>query len=92
MTLASGIALVERLNLGYGSFWIDFSLIAWALSFLTGMTFLGPQSERVGALLDERGFEDPRTEGAVRRLLLVARFDSTLLLLVVIDMVVKPAF
>jgi hypothetical protein len=41
-------------------------------------------------LAAEHGAEHPLTQGALKRLLLVARFDVAVLLLVVADMAAKP--
>ena len=92
VTLASGTALVEQTHMGYGYFWIDFAFVVWGLSFLTGLLFLGPTSSRLSVLIPERGLGDPGSARAVSTLLRVARLDTAMLLLVVVDMVVQPAF
>lgn len=92
LAFASGIALVEKQGGGYGVFWIDFGLAIWAISFLTGVLFIGPTSKKLAALIPERGLHDPTTAGKLNRLLRVARFDSALLLLVVVDMAAQPTF
>jgi uncharacterized membrane protein len=92
VTLAFGFALVEKLQLGYGSFWIDFALAAWELSFVLGAAVLGPRTGRLCRLIDERGADDPLVQQGITQLLRLARIDSALLLLVVVDMAAKPTF
>jgi hypothetical protein len=51
---------------------------------------LGPQAKRVGQLIETKGAEDGETQAAIRRILLIARVDEGVLLLVVAAMVLKP--
>jgi hypothetical protein len=92
LTLAFGIALVEKERWGWGVFWIDFSLVVWAASFVLGAGLIGPHSGRLRRLVEERGPEDPLVQRGIEQVLLIARVDITMLLLVVVDMVAKPSF
>lgn len=92
LALLSGIALVEKQGGGYGRFWIDFGLLVWALSFLTGALYIGPTSKKLAALIPERGIEDPSTARRLSTLLRIARFDAAMLMLVVVDMAAQPSF
>jgi uncharacterized membrane protein len=75
-------------NLGDG--WVTFGFVVWILSFITGAGFLGPESGRLGKLADERGPEDPEYQRRLRRIFLVSRVELLLLILVILDMTVKP--
>ena len=81
-------------NLGYGwgwdHFWITAGLVGFASTFVTGVAVLGPRSHRVDELIRTVGVEAAETQAAIRQLLLIARFDVAVLLLVIVDMVVKP--
>ncbi|HEU5477263.1 MAG TPA: DUF2269 family protein [Gaiellaceae bacterium] len=90
IVLAMGIAMVVNLGLDWGKFWIVAGLIGYGLTFLTGLLVLGPQAKRIGQLLATKGPEANETQAAIRRILLLARFDEGVLLLVVADMVLKP--
>lgn len=90
VVLAMGITMVVNRHLGWGTFWIDAGLVGYASTFVTGIAFLGPQSKRVAALLEEKGAAAAETQAAIRRILLVARLDVGVLLLVVADMLLKP--
>jgi uncharacterized membrane protein len=90
VVLGFGFGLVENGNWGYGSFFVQFSLAAWAVSALLGMLFLGPEAGRLGRLLPERGPEDPEVQYRIRRILLAVRLDVALLLATVFVMTTKP--
>jgi uncharacterized membrane protein len=75
-------------DLGQG--WVTFGFVVWILSFITGAGFLGPESGRLGKLADERGPEDPEYQRRLGRIFLVSRIELLLLILVVLDMAVKP--
>ncbi len=90
VVLAFGIAMVLNQHLGWGTFWIDAGLVGYASTFTTGVAVLSPLSKRVAALLDEKGAAAPETQAAIKRILLVARVDVGVLLLVVADMLMKP--
>ena len=85
-----GIAMMINTNYGWGKFWILLGLIGYAATFITGIAVLAPLSRRVAASLEERGPADPQSVALVDRLLLIARIDVAVLLIVVLDMVTKP--
>jgi uncharacterized membrane protein len=85
-----GIAMVINLHLGFATSWIVIGLIGYAITFLTGLLVLGPLAKRIGQLIETKGPEAPETQAAIQRILLLARVDMGVLLLVVADMVLKP--
>jgi hypothetical protein len=88
-----GIAMMingEQGLLQWGKFWVVAGLVGYALTFVTGVGVLAPLAKKIDVLLDEQGPAAPATQTAIRRILLVARVDVALLLLVVADMVTKP--
>jgi hypothetical protein len=48
--------------------------------------------KKLNTLVSDRGDDDPAVQAAVQPILLAARLDIALLLLIVIDMTVKPRF
>jgi hypothetical protein len=56
----------------------------------TGRSHLGPTSGKLGKLIEEKGPDDPEAQKTLARILAVSRVDLLVLLLIVIDMVVKP--
>ncbi|MHB8471129.1 MAG: DUF2269 family protein [Gaiellaceae bacterium] len=90
VVLALGIALTVDGHWGWGHFWIDAGLVGYALTFVTGVGVLSPQAKKIDRLSQSKGPTAPETLAAIRRILLIARFDVAVLLLVVADMVTKP--
>src|SRR3954469_15348058 len=90
IVLLAGIAMMINTNWGWGHFWITAGLVGFASTFVTGVAVLGPRSHRTDELIRTVGVEAPETQAAIRQLLLIARFDIAVLLLVIVDMVVKP--
>lgn len=70
--------------------WVILGLVGIANTIVLGAAFLGPESGRVGRLAEERGVTDPELQRRIRRIFAITRFDLAVLLLVVIDMAVKP--
>jgi uncharacterized membrane protein len=73
-----------------GNGWVTFGFVVWILSFITGAGYLGPESGRLSKLVDERGAEDPEYQRRLDRIFIVSRIELLLLILVVLDMTVKP--
>ena len=71
-------------------FWAVFALVVWALSFIAGAAFLGPESGRIGKLIEERGGVDAEIQSRIERILLFSRIDMVFLALIAMDMVLKP--
>jgi uncharacterized membrane protein len=90
LVLAMGIAMVVNLNLDWGTSWIVIGLVGYAITFLTGLLVLGPQAKRIAQLIETVGADAAETQAAIRRILLIARVDEGVLLVVVAAMVLKP--
>jgi hypothetical protein len=75
---------------GWGKFWIIAGLIGYAATFVTGIAVLSPMAKKLNELMNEKGPTAPETQAAIQRILLIARVDVGVLLLVVADMVTKP--
>jgi uncharacterized membrane protein len=90
VVLLMGIAMMINTDWGWGKFWVIAGLIGYAATFVTGIGFLSPLAKKIDTLLTEQGPTAPETQAAIQRILLVARVDIGVLLLVVADMVTKP--
>jgi uncharacterized membrane protein len=84
-----GFVLVSEGNWDF-DFWVVFAIVAWVVSAATGAAILGPQSQRVNKLVAEQGADSPEVMARARRLFLIARIDLLILVLVVLDMTIKP--
>jgi uncharacterized membrane protein len=91
--LIFGIAVMEKGNFDWwGVFWIDFALVGWLVAGLVGVGFVGPELGRIDKAAQEFGPMSDEVGRRVRRLFMIFRFDTALLILIVIDMVAKPSF
>jgi len=90
LVLLAGIGMVQNADIGYGRFWVIAGLVGYASTFVTGVAVLSPLAKKVGAAVATHGPEHPEAQALIRRILLVARVDVSVLLLVVADMVLKP--
>jgi uncharacterized membrane protein len=89
--LLTGFGLVwESEFWGIGEDWIVIGLILFALTFLAGAAFFGPESGRVKKLIDSEGAA--AAQGRVTRLIVLTRIDLMILFLPIFDMSVKPSF
>ena len=84
-----GFLLIHQQHYDY-KFWLVFPIVVWAASFITGAAFLGPQSGRLSKAIEARGIERPEAIAIQQRIFLVSRVELAFLLLVVLDMVLKP--
>jgi uncharacterized membrane protein len=90
VVLLMGIAMMINTDWGWGKFWVVAGLVGYALTFALGIAVLGPQAKKITALAEAKGPTAPETLAAISRILVIARFDAAVLLLVVADMVTKP--
>jgi uncharacterized membrane protein len=90
IVLAAGIGMVLNVGYSFDQFWLIFGLIGFASTFIIGIGVLSPRARKLDVLLKEKGPADPQTLAAISQILLIARFDMAVLLLVIVDMVMKP--
>jgi uncharacterized membrane protein len=86
-----GVLLVIEVD-GYefSQFWITAGLAMFLASAITGAGFLGPESGRIAALTETQGPTSPEVQRRISRVLLISRIEFVLLVLIVLDMVIKP--
>ena len=70
--------------------WVILGLVGIANTIVVGAAFMGPESGRIARLAEERGPDDPEVARRTQRIFTISRYDLAVLILVVIDMVVKP--
>jgi uncharacterized membrane protein len=90
--LAFGIATMQKFDYPWDVFWVDFALVGWAIAAIVGVLFVGPELGRIDRAAQELGPESEAVRKRVKRLFMVFRFDTALLILIVIDMTAKPSF
>ena len=89
---AFGVALIEQGGWGWGPLWIDLALAGWAIATGVGVLFVGPELGRIDRDAAEFGPDSDAVGRRVKRLFTVFRFDTVLLILIVLDMTAKPTF
>jgi uncharacterized membrane protein len=87
--VAAGFGMVADGDLDF-ELWLVLGTVVWAMSALTGSAFLGPESGRISAIFEREGMDSPAAVARTKRIFLVSRIELLLLVLIVIDMVVKP--
>jgi uncharacterized membrane protein len=93
LTFLLGLWLViEGDGIGFGDDWIVIGLVLFALTFLAGAAFFGPESGRIARLVSLHGAGSPDAQSRIRRILILSRIDLVLLFLIIFDMAVKPSF
>jgi uncharacterized membrane protein len=90
IVLAMGITMVINQHIGFGTTWVTIGLIGFAISFVTGVGVLAPRARKLVGLFDTVGAGAPETQKAIGEIILIARVDVAVLLIVVGDMFMKP--
>ncbi len=90
VVLAMGITMVINDHIGFGTTWVVIGLVGYAMTFTTGIAFLSPRAKRVANLLETKGAAAAETQAAIKEILLIARIDVAVLMVVVFDMLMKP--
>jgi uncharacterized membrane protein len=93
LAFAFGAAMMQKGSYDWwGVFWIDFALAGWLIAACAGVGFVGPELGRIDKAAEEHGPASEIVRAKVQRLFMIFRFDTALLVLIVIDMVAKPSF
>ena len=83
-------AIATTLGGLWGDMWVVLGLLGFANTFLTGLIFIEPKGRQIAAMLDAGNVAGAVAEG--RKLLSVGKFDYTVMLLIVADMLLKPVW
>jgi uncharacterized membrane protein len=87
--LLAGFGLVAELDsVGIGDLWVILALVGYFASFAIGAGVLGPAGKKIAQQGEAGDFAG--VEATYQRLLTFSRIDSLIVLLVVVDMAVKP--
>jgi uncharacterized membrane protein len=93
LAVVSGVLMVIDSDVwGFGDDWIIIGIILFAITFLAGALFFGPESGRLGKLIEAEGPTSPAVLAKLKRLLALTRADLMLLFLIIFDMAVKPSW
>jgi uncharacterized membrane protein len=93
LAVVSGVLLVIDSDFwGFGDDWIVIGIVLFAVTFLAGALYFGPEAGRVGKLAEAEGPTSPAVLAKLQRLLALTRADLMLLFLIIFDMAVKPSW
>lgn len=84
-----GFLMISEGNLDY-ELWLVFPIAVWLGSFLLGAGFLGPESGRLAKAIEREGIDGLEAQSRLRRIFLLSRIELVFLVLVVLDMALKP--
>ena len=87
LTLVFGVVTATAGGM-WSDLWVLLGLAGFASTFITGIVVFEPLGKQVSALVAEEKFDEALVKG--RTLLRVAKFDYTVMLVVIADMVLKP--
>jgi uncharacterized membrane protein len=90
VTFLMGLAMMFNTSWGWGHFWIIVGLIGYAATFGVGIAVIAPTVKKVHASIEAQGPTHPDSIALIKRVMLITRIDTALLLVIVLDMVTKP--
>src|SRR3954447_12676060 len=90
VTFLMGIAMMVNTNWGWDKFWVVVGLAGYFATFAIGLGLIAPTVKKLHASIEAHGPTHPESLALVKRAMLIARVDTALLLVVVLDMVTKP--
>lgn len=83
-------AITATLGGMWGQFWVILGLVGFASTFLTGLLLIEPTGRRIGGMIEAGDLAGATAAG--QRLLTISKFDYTVMLMVIVDMVLKPVW
>jgi uncharacterized membrane protein len=90
VTFLMGVAMMLNTSWGWGHFWIVVALVGYATTFGIGIGVIAPTVKKVHAAIEAHGPTHPDSIALIKRVMLITRIDTALLLVIVLDMVTKP--
>jgi uncharacterized membrane protein len=87
--LILGIWMVS-LRWSFGQTWIILGIAMFLYSFLSGSLYLSPQMRKVKTVVEREGPDSDEVAVLAGRIFLVSRIELVFLVLIVLDMVLKP--
>ena len=88
--LVAGHLLVNEIGYDFNQTWLHIGQAGWILSFLIGIAFYPREGKKRERLIEQHGIEHESVAASINRVLTVATVDTLIVVLVVVDMTVKP--
>lgn len=90
VTFLMGVAMMINTDWGWSRFWVVVGLVGYAATFTVGIALISPTVKKLHRVIEANGPTHPEAIALIKRVMLIARIDTALLILVVLDMVTKP--
>jgi uncharacterized membrane protein len=90
VTFLMGVAMMINTDWGWGKFWVVVGLLGYLATFTIGIAVIAPNVKKLHAAIEANGPTHPTSIALIKRIMLIARVDTALLIIVVLDMVTKP--
>jgi uncharacterized membrane protein len=90
VTFLMGIAMMINTDWGWSKFWVVVGLVGYAATFLVGIALIAPTAKKLHGVIEASGPTHPAAIALIKRIMLITRVDTALLIIVVLDMVTKP--
>ena len=91
IVIIAGTLLADRL-FEFDQTWITLGFIGWGISFLIGVGFYPREGAKREKLIEQNGTGHDLVAKSINRVLTVATIDTLVVVLVVIDMTIKPGY
>lgn len=88
--IVAGPLLADEIGYELNEPWLHAGFLGWFLSFAIGVAFYPREGRKREQLIEQHGVEHESVAASVNRVLTVATVDTLIVVLVVIDMTVKP--
>lgn len=88
--LVSGIWMVADAGIPWEEPFVVYGIVAIVVTTVIGAAFLGPQTAKLEALVQEKGPAAPEVGVATKRFLTITRINTLVLLSAIFVMTVKP--
>jgi uncharacterized membrane protein len=85
-----GVAMMINTDWGWGTFWVVVGLLGYLATFTIGIAVIAPNVKKLHAAIEANGPTHPASIALIKRIMLITRVDTALLIIVVLDMVTKP--
>jgi len=88
--IIAGVGLVEEVGYAYSDLWITLGFLGWFFSLAVGIGYYPRQGRKIDAAIASEGPSSAAALDGIRQVLLVNSIEILVLVLVVIDMAIKP--
>ena len=90
VTFLMGIAMMINTDWGWGKFWVVVGLLGYLATFTVGIALISPNVKKLHRVIEANGPTHPEAIALIKRMMMITRVDTAVLIVVVLDMVTKP--